>query len=545
MIKSLRIGKITGKYPENVKKFALNLSFYSKAAYNYVRNVLNIDMPSESTLKSWYKVVNGNPGITTESIETIKLKVKQSLEKGKALYFNLCLDEVYIRKRLEVDVCNDKYYGFVDFGDEVRDENASVAKEALVYMLTAVNDYFKMPVAYFLTNGVCGTKKAMLTKEIIYALYEIGANVICVTFDGAASNKTMATKLGACLLPDSLKTYFNLDGISHQIFISIDNCHAIKLQRNHFFKKKIFYDEKEKKIDSSFITKLVNLQEKKGLSLAPKINRQHIDYSTQKMKVKLAVQVFSLSVADALDYLRKSGYQDFKESEATAVYLRKMNNLFDIFNSRNKNAIEFFKRPFCSKTCMLFLKELNESRKYIMALKDQFNEKNIVDTNWSTGFIGFVVNIDTFTSIYNQYITTNKISFLLTYKFSQDHIEIFFSSVRMMGGWNNNPTARQFISAYKKLLVNKAIRISGNTNCMVRDNTSMLPIECSLNRINGTNYKTSPLESMSEEIFNFEDKYIVDITSYIGGFVQRKLLENLECECCKEALKKIKLTHWI
>jgi hypothetical protein len=35
------------------------------------------------------------------------------------------------------------------------------------------------------------------------------------------------------------------------------------------------------------------------------------------------------------------------------------------------------------------------------------------------------------------------------YKVSLDHLELFFSSIRSAGGWNNNPTARQFTAAYK------------------------------------------------------------------------------------------------
>ena len=44
-------------------------------------------------------------------------------------------------------------------------------------------------------------------------------------------------------------------------------------------------------------------------------------------------------------------------------------------------------------------------------------------------------------------------NFLCTYKFSQDHLELFFGKVRRLGGCNNNPTARQFVSAYRKLVV--------------------------------------------------------------------------------------------
>lgn len=41
-------------------------------------------------------------------------------------------------------------------------------------------------------------------------------------------------------------------------------------------------------------------------------------------------------------------------------------------------------------------------------------------------------------------------NYFLTYKISQDHIEMFFSAIRSKGGYNNNPTAKQFEDAYKR-----------------------------------------------------------------------------------------------
>lgn len=42
-------------------------------------------------------------------------------------------------------------------------------------------------------------------------------------------------------------------------------------------------------------------------------------------------------------------------------------------------------------------------------------------------------------------------SYLLTYKLLQGHLELFFSAVRSRG-YNNNPTCMQFITVFKKLL---------------------------------------------------------------------------------------------
>ena len=64
--------------------------------------------------------------------------------------------------------------------------------------------------------------------------------------------------------------------------------------------------------------------------------------------------------------------------------------------------------------------------------------------------------------------------YLLTYKLSQDHLELFFSAVRARGGFNNNPTALQFQAAYKRLLMRRSITASGN--CIVRDETKILDV---------------------------------------------------------------------
>lgn len=58
-----------------------------------------------------------------------------------------------------------------------------------------------------------------------------------------------------------------------------------------------------------------------------------------------------------------------------------------------------------------------------------------------------------------------KLTFLLTYKLSQDHLEMFFACIRRCDGFNNNPTARQFKSAYKKLLTHINISVPLTANC--------------------------------------------------------------------------------
>ena len=75
------------------------------------------------------------------------------------------------------------------------------------------------------------------------------------------------------------------------------------------------------------------------------------------------------------------------------------------------------------------------------------------------------------------------LQYLLTYKLSQDHLELFFGAVRSSGGFNNNPTAQQFTAAYKCLLMRTSIE-GTNGNCQKRDPIEILHVignTCSIN----------------------------------------------------------------
>jgi hypothetical protein len=76
--------------------------------------------------------------------------------------------------------------------------------------------------------------------------------------------------------------------------------------------------------------------------------------------------------------------------------------------------------------------------------------------------------------VIEEYIVERKyLSYLLTYKLSQDHLEMFFCAVRSKGGVNNNPTASQFQAAYKRLLIHSEITTSKNSNCLAQGNLSI------------------------------------------------------------------------
>ena len=61
-------------------------------------------------------------------------------------------------------------------------------------------------------------------------------------------------------------------------------------------------------------------------------------------------------------------------------------------------------------------------------------------------------------SNYEEFKDCRHLSYLLTFKFSQDPLETLFSVIRASLGSNNNPTVIQFTAAFKKILLGAANR---------------------------------------------------------------------------------------
>ncbi len=66
--------------------------------------------------------------------------------------------------------------------------------------------------------------------------------------------------------------------------------------------------------------------------------------------------------------------------------------------------------------------------------------------------------------------------YVLTYKFSQDHIELMLSCIRGRGGWNNNPNALQIKYALRKMLLKNSVMASDSANCQLFEQNSIIPV---------------------------------------------------------------------
>lgn len=106
----------------------------------------------------------------------------------------------------------------------------------------------------------------------------------------------------------------------------------------------------------NYIEKLNECQNKTGLRLAPNLTNKHVHFENSKMKVLLAVQVISGSVAKALHQMRELN-DEFEGCEATVEFLNLFNDLFDLFNSTMQDD-NGFKKPLTKDNFDLYIEPL-------------------------------------------------------------------------------------------------------------------------------------------------------------------------------------------
>ena len=127
----------------------------------------------------------------------------------------------------------------------------------------------------------------------------------------------MLTELGVQLDIPNVSTGFpHPSNPSQRVYGILDCAHMIKLIRNSFEHLGIFKDATGKQIDWKYIKSLQEIQEREGLRAGNKLKKAHVYFKQQKMKVNLATQLLSSSVANAIEFADKDLHlPEFEGSE--------------------------------------------------------------------------------------------------------------------------------------------------------------------------------------------------------------------------------------
>lgn len=532
------------RYSEEIKKFALTLHFYSPRAYEFMQTVFTL--PSIRSISNWTSSVNCDPGFFKDVFKHLG---NQAANDSNVRDCALIVDGMSIKSSTVFDRSSGKYKGFIDYGPNlIIDDPEKVATEAIVFMLVGLRAYWKYPIGYILCEKMNSDILSSLLSKALTLSAEYGLNVVSVTCDGAPTNLDAMRKLGCNIGPgrDNFVGEFLHPSSGKPIYFIPDPCHMLKLARNALADVGTFLDGQKQVIKWEHIANLQDIQEMEGLKFGNKLSNHHLEFHRHKMNVKIAAQTLSSSVADAIDFLAKVKHPGYDDSSGTVHFIRMVDRLFDLLNSRNPMG-KGFKKPLYLHDKLRWHAVFIDTIEYLLNLTD-VDGTLLFRHRRKTFVIGFVICCDSIDRLATHLLSrpTDPFKYLLTYKTSQDHLELLFACIRGKNGFNNNPNVVQLVSSLRRILLRNAISSGRHSNCQLLESEpvgSIFSLKWSKRR--------SPLIEVEEPADRF-DAYVADlccqldsvhltmyqqsIIGYIAGHIIRKIKIELGCEKCASAL---------
>ena len=446
-----------------------------------------------------------------------------------------------LKKSIQWDQASDSFIGYVNFGFE--ENSTDEASNAYVIMAVGITGHWKIPLGYFLTAGMSASRVASLVKEALIRLHNVGIKAISVTFDGARYQISAMELLGASFASFSTRPYFpHPCDSSISVMTVLDPSHMLKLVRNALHAYKSFHWDEHGEIRWAYFEKLQELQTLHHLRGGNKLTLQHIDFENKKMKVCLASQLFSKSVADTLRFCHFNGVPEFAADDVlvTADFAEMINDIFDVLKCRSPFG-KAHHAPI-TKTNYQEKKDFLNSVKIMiesLSVREATRSVKLLHSKRKTGFMGLLCNCEVLSKLHETMLLPSQLTSVLFYKFSQDHLESFFGAVRARNGWTVNPTPVQFRAAYRALLFfGSDMRVSLNCNTASQDNTRSLSV-----RQENAIKSLTKVSTIGEEISsltcpcNLDDCKFCDATlSYISGFIVMKIMRKSSCDLCKGSL---------
>lgn len=449
-------------YPEPVRKFCFTIYYHSPAAYQIIRNQFDNNLPHPRTIKEWFKLsdFSGEHGIQIQTMDMLK---KIADDCNDLIVCSLIFDEMYLRKQVYYDQHAKKYVGYITYPKNLADQmnhiesepgnetistvpEATIAKQAIVFMLSGLNKHFNFPVAYhFIEPKMNANERLLLVKDIICKVSECGIKISNLTFDGLIDNLTMCRALGADLdvTSPNFQPFFENPYDKSRIYIVLDPCHMEKLVRNTLGNKNVFYDDNDDQIKWSHFVELEKISRENGI-FTHKLSKKHIEWKRNIMNVRVAVETFSETVANSMEMLRMENHPLFIDAAPTIRFSFNMDKIFNIFNSRFQTNQNIFKAALSKNNKGEVFSFLDECSSYFESLKifktvtqkgyQKEVKTQIINTRNKTAFIGFLIDIRSLKLMYMEYVEQHSlIKRISTYTVSQDHIEMIKCTTKPIG----------------------------------------------------------------------------------------------------------------
>ena len=450
------------KFTHKQQQICMAMHYTSPALYNKMRNIFGFHLPSPKSIIRWFGKIDIWPGICQNLFAALKIKAThmEVADRNCVLLF----DEMYIKKCFDFHPTKQIIEGFEDLGSLGR--STAVGSRVLVFMLRGLFSNWKQPLAFFVTkSGISKDNLNYILDEILDAVYDTGFKVRAVISDQGRSNTSIADDRTSIENPYFIKN-------SQKIYFIFDFLHLFKSVRNNLLKYN--FEINGSVVSWSDVIALWNLEKNKTTRAACKLSNKHIWPNTfDKMKCKLALQVFSKRVSSALFTASLTDCIKTSTVQHTASFFEILNDLFDNLNSRS------VRDPNPNKCALSrFYSDVEQNLKLQASNMANWFIKTPKGLKKPICFLGLQQSVNATLQLWDD-LQEEDITFLITSRLNTDALENFFSILRMQGGsYNRNPSVKAVRIAIKKNILLSLEKSGENANCMSDNDTPLVSEDC-------------------------------------------------------------------
>ncbi|XP_071945700.1 uncharacterized protein [Antedon mediterranea] len=474
-------------------RFCLALHMKSTAAYRIIRNSGYLTLPHENTLRNYTHFTDAKSGFNPDVILRIKHDIHFDALPNFRKIVSLSFDEMKINAGLVYSSKSGNLVGFSSMGsmNEAMDNFAreldldknKQPKEASHMLSLMVRGMF-MPLhetfAHFPTHGCKSYNLYWIIWKAVTWLEYAGFRVCAFVCDGASPNRKFYRQHGTSVSSEVVFSTIS-PYTKRNIYFICDTPHLLKTTRNNLensgFNSKsrnLHFNHQDLKWNQLLTLVEEDIGCGSGLRKLHKIRHEHLYLTPSlRMKVKLAVQILSSSVAHALEI------QGRHDTKSLIHFIKYMNKFFDCLNvsrvERRRNNIN---------ENLLEYRSVDDSR--LKWLVDDFLgflntwENQCLETPNTTAaekkrmclsretLDGLRITVNSFVKLTKELLATDGVDYVLSEKLNQDPLEEYFSKQRGCGGRNENPTVHQFQHNALTLQVAGARSVTGSIHSNTR-----------------------------------------------------------------------------
>lgn len=225
--------------------------------------------------------------------------------------------------------------------------------------------------------------------------------------------------------------FFNHPVTGEPVFFLYDPPHLLKSLRNALVNHDIEFSDGMVAF-WSYIKALWSLDSSKSLRLVPRLSSKHVFLGLgKKMSVKLAAQVFSHSVYAGIMTYREHGLLP-KDSDQTATFVKRMNDIWDLFNCSRLDATGL-KQATTPGNLVSRLSFLDDASSFINSLRFRHRVTEQGAKDHLPSKRGLLITIAAYKSLLQRLLRSGsscKLNFLIGRRLNQDCVENCFSQIR-------------------------------------------------------------------------------------------------------------------